>query len=81
MRYNMKDLVGRKARILHASIYKMVGKTVTILYSQGREDIIVGFPEETHLGWSHSDFPNYGCWFVEFSHLEFLTSYTKTKFK
>lgn len=81
MRYNMKDLVGRKARILHASIYEMVGKTVTILYSQGREDIIVGFPKESHLGWSHSDFLDYGCWFVEFSHLEFLNPYTKNKFR
>lgn len=41
----MKELVGRKARILNASIHEMIGNTVTILYSHGKEDIIVGFPK------------------------------------
>lgn len=77
----MEELVGKEARILNTSIHEMVGKTVTILYSQGREDIIVGFPKELGLGWSHSDFPDYGCWFVEFSSLEFLTPYTRSKFR
>lgn len=73
----MENLVGRKARILSTSIHEMIGRTVTILYSQGREDIIVGFPKETGLGWSHSDFPDYLCWFVEFSNLELISSVTK----
>lgn len=77
----MGNLVGRKARILSTSIHEMIGKTVTILYSQGREDIIVGFPKETGLGWSHSDFPNYRCWFVEFSDLEFISPVTRSKFR
>ena len=77
----MENLVGRKARILSTSIHEMIGKTVTILYSQGREDIIVGFPKELGLGWSHSDFPDYGCWFVEFSNLELISSVTNSKFK
>lgn len=77
----MENLVGRKARILSTSIHEMIGKTVTILYSQGREDIIVGFPKETGLGWSHSDFPDYLCWFVEFSNLDFSSSVTRSKFR
>lgn len=77
----MENLVGRKARVLSASIPEMVGETITVLYSHGREDIIVGFPKESHFGWSHSDYPDYRCWFVEFSSLEFLTPYTKNKFR
>ncbi len=80
----MENLVGRKARILNTSIPEMIGKTVTILYSHGREDIVVGFPKETGLGWSHSDFPDfpdYLCWFVEFSNLELISSVTNSKFK
>lgn len=77
----MENLVGRKSRILSASIHEMIGNTVTILYSNGREDIIVGFPKETGLGWSHSDFPDYGCWFVEFSDLEFISPVTRSKFR
>lgn len=77
----MENLVGRKARILSASIHEMIGKTVTILYSQGREGILVGFPKESHLGWSHSDFLDYGCWFVGFFDLEFISSVTRSKFR
>lgn len=77
----MENLVGRKVRILSTSIHEMIGKTVTILYSHDGEDIIAGFPKETGLGWSHSDFPDYGCWFVEFSQLGFLTPYTRSKFR
>ena len=77
----MENLVGRKARILSASISEMIGKTVTILYAQDREDIIVGFPKETGLGWSHSDFPDYLCWFVGFSNLDFISSVTRSKFR
>lgn len=77
----MKDLVGRKAKVLNTSIHEMIGKTVTILYYQVRKDIIVGFPKETGLGWSHSDFPDYGCWFIEFSDLEFISPVTRSKFR
>lgn len=77
----MEELVGRKARILNTSIHEMIGKTVTILYSHEGEDIIVGFPKEMGLGWSHSDFPNYGCWFVGFSNLEFISPVTRSKFR
>ena len=45
----MENLVGRKARILNTSIHEMIGNTVTILYSQGREDIIVGFLKKLAL--------------------------------
>lgn len=77
----MENLVGRKARILRASIHGMIGKTVTILYYHDGEDIIVGFPKELGLGWSHSDFPDYGCWFVELFDLKFMSSVTNRKFK
>ena len=77
----MENLVGRKARILRTSIHEMIGRAVTILYSQDREGIIVGFPKETGLGWSHSDFPDYLCLFVEFSNLELISSVTRSKFR
>lgn len=77
----MENLVNKKVKILEASIPAMIGKTVTILYSHSRVDIIVGFPKETGLGWSHSDFSDYGCWFVQFSDLEFISSVTRSKFR
>lgn len=77
----MENLVGRKARILNASIHEMIGKTVTILYYHDGEDIIVGFPKELGLGWPHSYFPDYGCWFIGLFDLKFMSSVTRSKFR
>lgn len=76
----MKNIVNKKVKILEASISAMIGKTAKVLYDGGRIDIIVGFPKGKGLGWEHSDFPEYDCWWVLKENIEIIPSVTKSKF-
>ena len=46
----MKELVGRRARILDASIPEIVGKTVKLLYVEADNTAIIGFHKDSRLG-------------------------------
>lgn len=77
----MKDLVGRKARIVNSSIFAMVGITVEILYVENLNNIIIGLPKECCHGWLHSNFPGYKCWYIDLDRLEILNPITRSKFR
>lgn len=53
------------------SDYCMAGVEAIIIKDErlSNGSVLLGFPLDSELGWSHSDFLDYGCWFVEFSHL------------
>lgn len=77
----MEELVGRRARILDASIPEMVGKIVKILYVEADNTAIIGFHKDSHFGWKHGCFPDYKCWYVSLRILELIPSVTNSKFK
>lgn len=77
----MENLVGRRARILDASIPKIVGKTVKILYVEADNTVIIGFHKDSRFGWKHESFPDYKCWYVSLRILELIPSVTNSKFK
>lgn len=77
----MEELVGRRARILNASIPEMVGKTVKILYVEADNTAIIGFHKDSRFGWKHERFPDYKCWYVSLHILELISSVTNIKFK
>lgn len=73
----MENIENKKVKILEASISAMIGKTVTVLYDGGDIDIIVGFPKGIGLGWTHSDFPDYECWWLLRENIEIISPVTK----
>ncbi len=77
----MENLVGRRARILEASIPEIVGKTVKILYVEADNTAIIGFHKDSRFGWKHESFPGYKCWYVSLRILELIPSVTNSKFK
>ena len=77
----MEELVGRRARILEASIPKIVGKTVKILYVEADNTAIIGFHKDSRFGWKRESFPDYKCWYVSLRILELISSVTNNKFK
>lgn len=77
----MENLVNKKVKIIQTSVPAMVGKTVIVLYDEGYNNIIVGFPKSSNLGWAHSDFPEYSCWWMDRDNLEIMSPVTKSKFK
>lgn len=77
----MEELVGRRARILDASIPKIAGKIVKILYVEDDNTVIIGFHRGSHFGWKHESFPDYKCWYVSLHVLELIPSVTNSKFK
>lgn len=77
----MKELVGRRARILDASIPEIVGNTVKILYVEADNTTVIGFHKDSRFGWKHESFPDYKCWYVSLRILELISSVTNSKFK
>lgn len=77
----MENIVNKKVKILEAGISAMTGKTATVLYDVGDIDIIVGFPKGKGLGWEHSDFPEYECWWVLREDIDIISSVTRSKFR
>lgn len=77
----MEELVGRRARVLGASIPEIEGKIVKILYVEADNTAIIGFHKDSRFGWKHESFPDYKCWYVSLHILELIPSVTNSKFK